>query len=59
MSAFYAENVQKRIQFSGHIWTKSQFHGLSIGVENIGNGKLGESSMIANQIDNDFRTLGS
>ncbi|CAG5096752.1 Oidioi.mRNA.OKI2018_I69.XSR.g14762.t1.cds [Oikopleura dioica] len=40
VSAFYAENVQKRIQFSGHIWTKSQFHGLSIGVENIGNGKL-------------------
>jgi len=40
VSAFYAENIEKRIQFSGHIWTKSQFHGLSIGVENIGNGKL-------------------
>ncbi|CAG2174428.1 unnamed protein product [Oppiella nova] len=28
ISAFYAENVEKRIMCSGHIWTKSKFLGL-------------------------------
>lgn len=32
MSAFYAEHPAKRISFSAHIWTKSSFLGLSIGM---------------------------
>ena len=38
VSAFYAEQKAARIQFNGHIWTKSKFLGLSIGVHNIGQG---------------------
>ncbi|XP_064087173.1 oxysterol-binding protein-related protein 9-like isoform X1 [Macrobrachium nipponense] len=38
ISAFYAENKNKRISFCGHIWTKSKFLGLSICVNNIGQG---------------------
>ncbi|XP_068242910.1 oxysterol-binding protein-related protein 9 isoform X6 [Palaemon carinicauda] len=38
ISAFYAENKAKRISFCGHIWTKSKFLGLSICVNNIGQG---------------------
>lgn len=38
ISAFYAENLSKRIQFTGQIWTKSKFLGLSICVHNIGQG---------------------
>lgn len=38
ISAFYAEHVNKRIQFNAHIWTKSKFLGLSIGVHNLGQG---------------------
>lgn len=38
ISAFYAENVSKRISFCGHIWTKSKFLGLSVCVYNIGQG---------------------
>lgn len=40
ISAFYAENVDKRIMCSAQIWTKSKFLGLSIGVNNIGTGVL-------------------
>ncbi|KAJ2948400.1 hypothetical protein O0L34_g7638 [Tuta absoluta] len=38
ISAFYAEHVNKRIQFQAYVWTKSKFLGLSIGVHNIGKG---------------------
>uniref|UniRef100_A0A7N4NM36 Oxysterol binding protein like 9 n=1 Tax=Sarcophilus harrisii TaxID=9305 RepID=A0A7N4NM36_SARHA len=38
VSAFYAECFNKRIQFNAHIWTKSKFLGMSIGVHNIGQG---------------------
>ena len=40
VSAFYAENVQKKIQINAHIYTKSKFLGLAIGVHNIGQGIL-------------------
>ncbi|XP_075879008.1 oxysterol-binding protein-related protein 9 isoform X5 [Nelusetta ayraudi] len=38
ISAFYAECLDKKIQFNAHIWTKSKFLGMSIGVHNIGQG---------------------
>uniref|UniRef100_A0ABI7Z616 Oxysterol-binding protein n=1 Tax=Felis catus TaxID=9685 RepID=A0ABI7Z616_FELCA len=38
ISAFYAERFNKKIQFNAHIWTKSKFLGMSIGVHNIGQG---------------------
>ncbi|CAO1403299.1 unnamed protein product [Diamesa serratosioi] len=38
ISAFYAEHYTKKISFSAHVWTKSKFLGLSIGVHNIGQG---------------------
>ncbi|XP_023677166.1 oxysterol-binding protein-related protein 9 isoform X2 [Paramormyrops kingsleyae] len=38
ISAFYAECFTKKIQFNAHIWTKSKFLGMSIGVHNIGQG---------------------
>lgn len=38
VSALYAENRSKQISFGAHIWTKSKFLGLSIGVENVGQG---------------------
>ncbi|XP_020710765.1 oxysterol-binding protein-related protein 9 isoform X2 [Athalia rosae] len=38
VSAFYAEHYSKKISFSAHVWTKSKFLGLSIGVHNIGKG---------------------
>uniref|UniRef100_G1KGY9 Oxysterol-binding protein n=1 Tax=Anolis carolinensis TaxID=28377 RepID=G1KGY9_ANOCA len=38
ISAFYAECPSKKIQFNAHIWTKSKFLGMSIGVHNIGQG---------------------
>ncbi|XP_029208493.2 oxysterol-binding protein-related protein 9-like [Acropora millepora] len=38
ISAFYAESFTKKISFNAHIWTKSKFLGLSVGVENIGQG---------------------
>lgn len=38
VSAFYAEHYDKRISFCAHIWTKSKFLGLSIGVHHIGQG---------------------
>lgn len=41
VSAFYAECFNKKIQFNAHIWTKSKFLGMSIGVHNIGQGKSG------------------
>lgn len=36
VSAFYAEHPAKRISVNAHIWTKSKFLGLSVGVHNIG-----------------------
>ncbi|KAG7199975.1 hypothetical protein KM043_014403 [Ampulex compressa] len=38
VSAFYAEHCTKKISFSAHVWTKSKFLGLSIGVHNVGKG---------------------
>uniref|UniRef100_A0A8C2X6P9 Oxysterol-binding protein n=1 Tax=Cyclopterus lumpus TaxID=8103 RepID=A0A8C2X6P9_CYCLU len=38
ISAFYAECLNQKIQFNAHIWTKSKFLGMSIGVHNIGQG---------------------
>lgn len=38
VSAFYAENVNKKISFNAYVWTKSKFLGISIGVHNIGQG---------------------
>ncbi|XP_064415871.1 oxysterol-binding protein-related protein 9 isoform X5 [Latimeria chalumnae] len=38
ISAFYAECYKNKIQFNAHIWTKSKFLGMSIGVHNIGQG---------------------
>ncbi|XP_011150267.1 oxysterol-binding protein-related protein 9 [Harpegnathos saltator] len=38
VSAFYAEHVGKNISFGAHVWTKSKFLGLSIGVHNVGKG---------------------
>lgn len=32
ISAFYAEHVSKKISLNAHIWTKSKFLGLSIGM---------------------------
>ncbi|KAH9413390.1 Oxysterol-binding protein- protein 9 [Dermatophagoides pteronyssinus] len=40
ISAFYAENIEKRIMCCAQIWTKSKFLGLSIGVNNIGKGSI-------------------
>ncbi|CAJ0578082.1 unnamed protein product, partial [Mesorhabditis spiculigera] len=40
VSAFYAEHPGRRVSFHGHIWTKSSFLGLSIGVANIGSGTV-------------------
>ena len=40
VSAFYAEHYNKKITFAAHIWTKSKFLGLSIGVHHIGEGKV-------------------
>jgi len=38
ISAFYAEHYNKKISFTAHVWTKSKFLGLSIGVHNVGQG---------------------
>lgn len=38
ISAFYAEHYNKKITFLAHVWTKSKFLGLSIGVHNVGQG---------------------
>lgn len=38
VSACYAEHYNKRISYCAHVWTKSKFLGLSIGVHNIGQG---------------------
>uniref|UniRef100_A0A0A9XLA1 Oxysterol-binding protein n=1 Tax=Lygus hesperus TaxID=30085 RepID=A0A0A9XLA1_LYGHE len=40
ISAFYAEHYNKRISFNAHVWTKSKFLGLSVGVHNIGSGVI-------------------
>ncbi|CAB0039824.1 unnamed protein product [Trichogramma brassicae] len=40
VSAFYAEHKAKRISFGAHVWTKSKFLGLSIGVHNVGKGTV-------------------
>ncbi|KAF6198999.1 hypothetical protein GE061_007022 [Apolygus lucorum] len=36
ISAFYAEHVANKVICNAHIWTKSRFYGLSIGVVNAG-----------------------
>jgi len=40
ISAFYAECASKRICFNSHLWTKSKFLGLSIGVSMVGTGNV-------------------
>ncbi|XP_011493953.1 PREDICTED: oxysterol-binding protein-related protein 9 [Ceratosolen solmsi marchali] len=40
VSAFYAEHYAKKISFNAHVWTKSKFLGLSIGVHNVGKGRV-------------------
>lgn len=40
VSAFYAEHFNKKIMFTAHVWTKSKFLGLSVGVHNIGLGTV-------------------
>ncbi|CAH1398097.1 unnamed protein product [Nezara viridula] len=40
ISAFYAEHYDKQISFNAHVWTKSKFLGLSIGVHNVGCGVI-------------------
>lgn len=40
ISAFYAECPSKNISMNTHIWTKSKFYGMSIGVINIGEGVI-------------------
>ena len=47
VSAFYAEHKDQRIQFNGHIWTKSKFLGLSVGVHNIGQGWSHETAFFS------------
>ena len=49
VSAFYAENFSKQISFNAHIWTKSKFLGLSVGVENIGQGNRNTFSRAEHQ----------
>ena len=39
VSAFYVECPEKNICMNCHIWTKSKFYGMSIGVELIGDGE--------------------
>lgn len=40
VSAFYAENSEKLISCTAHIYTKSKYLGLSVGVHNIGQGVI-------------------
>lgn len=40
ISAFYAECPTKQISMNSHIWTKSKFYGMSIGVINVGEGVI-------------------
>ncbi|XP_066918696.1 oxysterol-binding protein-related protein 11-like isoform X1 [Clytia hemisphaerica] len=40
ISAFYAECPSKKICMNTHIWTKSKFYGMSIGVINVGEGVI-------------------
>ena len=40
VSAFYVECPQKNMCMNCHVWTKSKFYGMSIGVELIGDGVL-------------------
>ncbi|KAK7586239.1 hypothetical protein V9T40_004115 [Parthenolecanium corni] len=40
ISAFYAEHPCKKVSLCAHVWTKSKFLGLSIGVHNIGCGTV-------------------
>ena len=39
VSGFYAQCPSKKVCFNAHIWTKSKFYGMSIGVVNHGGGK--------------------
>eukprot|EP00794_Sanderia_malayensis_P016873 gene16873-18578_t len=40
ISAFYAECPHKNTSMNAHIWTKSKFYGMSIGVVNVGEGVI-------------------
>jgi len=40
VTGMYAECGDAGIQYDGHIWTKSKFYGLSIGIELIGEGRI-------------------
>ncbi|KAF3707292.1 Oxysterol-binding protein-related protein 10 [Channa argus] len=40
VSAFYCESVEKKMCINAHVWTKSKFMGMSIGVSMVGEGVL-------------------
>lgn len=40
VSGFYAECVERKMCVNAHVWTKSKFLGMSIGVTMVGEGKL-------------------
>lgn len=42
VSGFYAECPERRMCVNTHVWTKSKFMGMSIGVSMIGEGKAGQ-----------------
>ena len=39
VSGIYAECPSKGLTFNAHVWTKSKFYGMSIGVVNAGEGE--------------------
>ncbi|XP_004364608.2 oxysterol binding protein [Capsaspora owczarzaki ATCC 30864] len=50
VSAFYAECPNTKIRLDAHIWTKSKFLGLSVGVINVGEARIALQPTAANQI---------
>lgn len=59
VSAFYAECLSKKIQFNAHIWTKSKFLGMSIGVHNIGQGIQITASNMSTHFSHNFIIMTS
>ena len=57
VSAFYVECPQKNMCMNCHVWTKSKFYGMSIGVELIGDGKLRSIFIIAMTSSHLFSTM--
>lgn len=48
VSGFYAECAERRMCVNAHIWTKSKFLGMSIGVTMVGEGKWGMMVQLSN-----------